>query len=164
MGGLEFEIVRDGRNGRADYAVSNGFVLTFVLEVGGEVDTERVASVVHVIAGDHPVAFELLGFLSGICNTEVEAMVIWVPYIVSCIGSRIGYNVSLHGILTGVEGGGCTCTEDEVGRKLPFIIEFVLRNHVQIVEAIESVGVPISIVDTNHLSFRAGECIAYPTC
>lgn len=50
MGGLEFEIVRNGRNGRADYAVSNGFVLTSVFEVGGEVDAERVASVVHVIA------------------------------------------------------------------------------------------------------------------
>ena len=66
MGGLEFEIVRDGRNGRADYAVSDGFVLTFVLEVGGEVDTKWVASVVYIIAGDYPVAFELLGFLSGI--------------------------------------------------------------------------------------------------
>jgi hypothetical protein len=40
--------------------------LTFVLEVGGEVDTKGIASVVNVIAGDHPVAFELLGFLSGI--------------------------------------------------------------------------------------------------
>ena len=91
-------------------------------------------------------------------------MIIRVPYIVSCIGTCIGYNVPLYGILTCVEGGGCTCTEDKVGCKLPFIIEFVLRNHVQIVEAIESVGVPISIVDTNHLSFRARECIAYPTC
>ena len=150
---LEFEVVRNGWDGAADYAVTDGFILAESFVVGGKIDAKGVSAVIDIVAGEDPVALELLGFFAVIGKTEVESVVIRVSYIVAGIGAGIGYNIPLNGVLTAIECCWCACTKNKIGGALQFFIDFILCNDVQVMESIESVGIPFVVVDAHYFSF-----------
>jgi hypothetical protein len=72
-----------------------------------------------------------------------------IPHIVSLVRSRVWHYVPLHGILSSIEGGWGACAVHEVGSAFKFLIDFVLRYNVKVVQSIETVGVPFIVVDAN---------------
>ena len=129
--------------------------MSLPLIIGGKIDAEWIASVVYIVAREHPIAFKLFRFFAVVGYTQIEAMVIGVSHIVSGIGSGIGNHISLDGILSSVEGGRRAGTEDEVGGALPFLIDFVLAHNIQVMKSVESIGIPFIVVDAYNFALRA---------
>jgi len=54
--GLEFEIIRNGGNYAANYAVTYSGVVVFILKIGCEINAKWIASVVGIVGGEGPKA------------------------------------------------------------------------------------------------------------
>ncbi len=83
--------------------------------------------------------------------------------IVAAIPGIMGYYDALYFITVGRESSRGAGGEHKVGGETPFIIPFVIAYYRSIMQAVEAVGVPFSVIDAFHLAFRTGEGVGDPT-